>query len=59
MHSAGKLFRATALTFQGRIQKIQKGVAGTLSSSILCLQREGRGKEESPFFHFQSQIEQA
>ena len=35
MQSAGKLFRATALTFQGRIQKIQKGVAGTLYSSIL------------------------
>ena len=35
MQSAGKLFGATPLTFQGRIQKIQKGVAGTLYSSIL------------------------
>ena len=35
MQSAEKLFRATPLTFQGRIHKIQKGVGGTLNSSIL------------------------
>ena len=35
MQNAGKLFRAAPLTFQGRIQKIQKGVGGTLNSSIL------------------------